>query len=456
MSWNVQGSMRGDGVPVAPGMLDGEVVAAGIMKAEGAILGLFQETGLQDPPGVVHSENQWSHHGYDAYPGVDAQAASAAAVRGGLLIAFRADIFAAEEVRDVVDILPGKAMALDVVTAGGTLTVINVLGPGSGDDSWASKASFWADVAMYRAAKSAGGTRAVLLGGDFNVWLESLWHCTTRRFHALWEQCGFRRAGPEREEDRRPTRAGHRRDSFLLNRLWSLGRRVSAHTWRRGGLQRRWRRIMALWSRTSRWRWPAKEGSPVWPTRTPKAGCMPYARTPRGFVRRRRQYCRRPAGIRGCRRGYQRTRTLPPWARQRCRRSLTCSTPSRVDVSRVTGVGMPSGMDQQYLYGQAETEGTLAQVLSDQQALAWRAHELWQRDAAAAGLHSQEATALLQHLRRVDPDLSPASVEDLRAALDQQLHQLETRVEELPGVLRSNSRRSIKDYWRGRVPDLQL
>ena len=41
MSWNVRGSMRGDGVPVAPGMLDGEAVAAGIMKAEGAILGLF-------------------------------------------------------------------------------------------------------------------------------------------------------------------------------------------------------------------------------------------------------------------------------------------------------------------------------------------------------------------------------------------------------------------------------
>ena len=63
---------------------------------------------------------------------------------------------------------------------------------------------------------------------------------------------------------------------------------------------------------------------------------------------------------------------------------------------------------------------------------------------------------MLQHLRRVDPHLSPASVEDLRAALDQQLHRLETRVEELRGVLRSNRRRSIKDYWRGRVPDLQL
>ena len=209
--------MRGDGVPVAPGMLDGEAVAAGIMKADGAILGLFQETGLQDPQGVVHSENQWRHHGYHAYPGVDAQAASAAAVRGGLLIALRADVFAAEEVRDIVDIVPGKAMALDVVTAGGTLTVINVHGPGSGGDFWASKASFWADVAMYAAAKSAGGTRAVLLGGDFNVWLESPWHPTTRRFQALWEQCGFHRAGPEREEDRRPERAGHRLDSFLLN-----------------------------------------------------------------------------------------------------------------------------------------------------------------------------------------------------------------------------------------------
>ena len=37
-------------------------------------------------------------------------------------------MFVVEEVRDVVDIVPGKAMALDVVAAGGTLTVINVHG----------------------------------------------------------------------------------------------------------------------------------------------------------------------------------------------------------------------------------------------------------------------------------------------------------------------------------------
>ena len=128
----------------------------------------------------------------------------------------------------------------------------------------------------------------------------------------------------------------------------------------------------------------------------------------------------------------------------------------RDDVSKVIGVRMPSSMDPQYPYGQAETEASLAQVLSDHQALAWRAHELWKRDAAVAGLHSQEAAVLLWHLRHVDPDLSPATVEDLHATLDRQLHQLEARVEELRGVLRSNRRRSIKDYWRRRVPDLQL
>ena len=49
------------------------------------------------------------------------------------------------------------------------------------------------------------------------MWLESPGHFTTRRFKALWEQCGFHRAGEAAEEDRPPTRAGHQLDSFLLN-----------------------------------------------------------------------------------------------------------------------------------------------------------------------------------------------------------------------------------------------
>ena len=448
--------MRGDGVAVAPGMLDGEALAAGIMKAKGAILGLFQETGLQDPQGVVHSENQWRHHGYHAFPGVDAQAASAAAVRGGLLISLRADVFAAEEVRDVVDIVPGKAMTLDVVTAGGTLTVINVHGPGSGGDSWASKASFWADVAMYAAAKSAGGTRAMLLGGDFNVWLESAWHPTTRRFQALWEQCGFHRAGPAQEEDRRPTRAGHQLDSFVLNSLlvpWAAHERLHQAPGRS----------------------PASLGS----DHGPVVLDIPLAVAGKERVTRMayshaqgRLHAIRPDSL-GVREAATvvlkkacEDRQLRVWLSSD-QDTATMGTSEvqavfdllyafRDDVSEVTEVRMPSGMDPQYPYGRAETEASLAQVFSDQQALAWCAHELWQRDAATAGLHSQEAAALLRHLRHVHHVLSPATVEDLRAALDQQLHQLETRVEELRGVLRSNRRTSIKDYWRGRVPDLQL
>ena len=134
--------MKGDSVPVPPGMLDSEVVAAGVLKAQGATRGLFQRTGLQDPQGMVRMDNQWCHHGYHAFLGVDARSAWAAAVRGGLLIALRADVFDAEEFQDLVDIVPGNAMALDVATAGGTLTVINVHGPGGGGDSPASKASF--------------------------------------------------------------------------------------------------------------------------------------------------------------------------------------------------------------------------------------------------------------------------------------------------------------------------
>ena len=87
--------MRGDSVPTAPGMFDSEAVAAGNLKAEGAILGLLPETGLQDPQGMVHMENKWRHHGYHAFQGIDPTAAPAATVRGVLLIALQADVFAA-------------------------------------------------------------------------------------------------------------------------------------------------------------------------------------------------------------------------------------------------------------------------------------------------------------------------------------------------------------------------
>ena len=57
----------------------------------------------------------------------------------------------------------------------------------------------------------------------------------------------------------------------------------------------------------------------------------------------------------------------------------------RDEVSCVIRVHMPSGMDPQYPYGQADTEASLSQVLTDQWALALRARELWRRDAVGQG-----------------------------------------------------------------------
>ena len=48
----------------------------------------------------------------------------------------------------------------------------------------------------------------MLLRGDLNVQPQSPGHPTTRRFRALWEQCGFHRAGAAAEDDRRPTHLG--------------------------------------------------------------------------------------------------------------------------------------------------------------------------------------------------------------------------------------------------------
>ena len=269
-------------------------------------------------------------------------------------------MFAAEEFPDVVDIVPGKAMALDVVTAGGTLTVINAPGPGSGGDSWASKVSFWADVAMYAAAKSAGGTRAVLLGGDFNVWLESPAHPTTKRFQALWEPCGFHRAGAAAEEDRRPWRARHRLDSFLLNSPlvpWAVrerphlapGRSPASLGSGHGPVVLDILLVVAGKERVTRMAYSHAQGR------------LHAIRPDSPGVREAAAAVLQKAG---------RDRTLQAWlSSDQDTATMGTSEVQAVfdllyafcdDVSRITGVRMPSGMDSQYPYGQAETEASLA------------------------------------------------------------------------------------------------
>ena len=84
VSWNMQGSMWADRVPTASGMLESQAFAGCLLKAEGTILGLFQETGRQDAQGMVRVENPWRHHGYHAFLRNHTEAASGAAERGCL------------------------------------------------------------------------------------------------------------------------------------------------------------------------------------------------------------------------------------------------------------------------------------------------------------------------------------------------------------------------------------
>ena len=284
---------------------------------------------MQDPQGMVHiEENQGHHHGYHAFFGVDPQAASAPAVRGGLLIALQADVLATKEVRDVVDIVPGKAMALDVVTASGTLTVISVYGSDSGGDSWAPKASFWADVAVYAAAKSAGGTRPVLIGGDFNVWLESQGHPTARGFTALWDQCGFLKGREVAEEDWQPTRARHKLDYFLLNVplvLWAMRERLHLAPRRSPTLLGSHHGPVVLSTLLAV---AVKERITPLAFSHAQGTLNAIVRTHRGRAKRRRQYYGKLVTIRRFEGGSCRIRTLPPWAHQKYMRSLTCSMPT--------------------------------------------------------------------------------------------------------------------------------
>ena len=258
----------------------------------------------------------------------------------------------------------------------------------------------------------------MLIGGDFNAWLESAGHPTTRRFKALWDQCGVLKDGDMAEVDRQSMRVGLKLDSCLLNAPlvpWAMCDR----------------------SHPASGRSPASMGSDHGPVvlSIPLAGAAKdeikwlayshaqgrlhtYVRTNRESAKQRRQCCGEPVALRGWLSSDHHTATMGTSEVQAVFDLLYAF---RDEVLRVIGVRMPSGMDPQYRYWQVETEASLSQVLTDQQALAWRAHELGKRHAAGEGLPSREATALLQHLLQVQPGLSPATMEDLRAAWDQQL-----------------------------------
>ena len=201
----------------------------------------------------------------------------------------------------------------------------------------------------------------MLLGGDFNVWLESPGHPTTRSFNVVWEQCRFHSQGWEAAEgDRRPTRAGHRHDSFLLNTpLVPSAVRERPH--------------LA----------PRKSPASFESNHGPVVLDIPLAVAAKESITRL-AYSHAQGRLHAI-------RPDSPWVREAAATALrkacedqalrgrlssdqdiaTMGTPEvqavfdllyafRDEVSRVMGVRMPPGMDPHYSYGQAVTEASLS------------------------------------------------------------------------------------------------
>ena len=358
MSWNVQGSMRSDGVPAAPGMLDSEAVAAGILKAEGAILGLFQETRLQDPQGMLHIESQWPHNRYHAFLRVDTTAALAAAVRGGsraLCRRIHGHVIPERCLRH-----PGVAAAprtVDIDDRDRPTGGNHVEGHGLSLDNVQNIPNFLRGehIQPHEARTNRGG-----LQPTFSVWLESPGHPTTKRFVALWEHCGFLRARHSVEEDHQPTSEGHKLDSYLLNAPvvpWAMCER----------------------SYLAPGRPPAALGS----DHGPMVLGIPLAVAAKERITRL-AYSHAQGRLHATRSASSKVREAAPAVLQRAcddpalqqwlssdqeKATMGTSALQAVfdlfytlcdEVSRVTGVRMPSSMDPQYPYGQADTKASLS------------------------------------------------------------------------------------------------
>ena len=140
--------------------------------------------------------NLFKELGYHTYHSTKKCGVGERRTASAVLIALDSSAFREDEVLRVVDIVPGKAVAVEIQGSEGQgATFICVHGPDSGVGSWAERAPFWAEVQMYPAARNkATARKPVLLGGEFKIWMDESESRTTQTFLEGWQACGFERA----------------------------------------------------------------------------------------------------------------------------------------------------------------------------------------------------------------------------------------------------------------------
>ena len=214
---------------------DKEHLITGMLPQEGGFAIMLQETGIATRAQEMHVAVALRDKGYTAFfsSRLAETGAPSTSREGGLLTAVSSKYVAEHQVLSFMEIVPGKAAALEIRTDGGGLTLINVHGPQAGCSPWAGRAAFWADIQMYATARSLCGRHPVVIAGDTNIYMDATTNPATEHFRAGWEACGFRRAAAGGEEDMTPTlhRSRHRVDTFLVNEPllpWSLRESVWA------------------------------------------------------------------------------------------------------------------------------------------------------------------------------------------------------------------------------------
>ena len=91
--------------------------------------------------------------GYHTYHSIKLKRPGQRKMASGVLVALDKDTFKDHEVLGVVDIVNGKATAVEVQTADGDgVTFINVHGPSLGGEGWDKRSGFWAEIRMYATA----------------------------------------------------------------------------------------------------------------------------------------------------------------------------------------------------------------------------------------------------------------------------------------------------------------
>ena len=78
----------------------------------------------------------------------------------------------------------------------------------------------------------------------------------------------------------------------------------------------------------------------------------------------------------------------------------------------------------------------------------------YQADAARHGIRSEEALRLAEELRGASPGFRPATQGQLQEELERKAAALEEDIRQLPKLLATDRKRTIKEFWRRHAPDI--